>query len=297
MPRRSLADARCLVTGASSGLGRALAETLARAGARVVATGRSGDRLGELARRLESEGLPAGQVLPVAADLTRDDERARLIEAVTKHFDGALDLAVQGAGVGAYGRFLSHDPSVLRRIFEINFFAVAETARSLYPLLRRSDDPAMVVLGSIVARRGLPGRSEYSASKHAVAGFIEAIRAEWRRDRIHVLLVNPGFTRTEFESNLLVDTAVYPVSNRRTMSPDDVARRTLRALARRKNEVTFSTGGRALLLVNRLLPRFVDWGLGRWTRKLYSDKLALERVESAGRSPEPAAVPPEPSEH
>ena len=125
-------------------------------------------------------------------------------------------------------------------------------------------------IGSIVARRGLPGRSEYSASKFAVAGFTEAIRAEWARDGIDVLLLNPGFTATEFERNLVVDTAVYKTDHRRTMTADRVARATLRALARGRNEVTLSAPGRLLLLVNRLAPRFVDWGLGRWTRRLYA---------------------------
>ncbi len=223
-------------------------------------------------------------MVPIAADLTREDDRARLLEAAGEQFDGALDLAVQSAGVGAYGRFLSHDPSVLRQIFEVNFFALAETARGLYPLLRQGKDPAMVVLGSIVARRGLPGRSEYSASKHAVAGFVDSIRAEWRRDGIHVLLVNPGFTRTDFERHLLVDTAIYKVADRRTMTADEVARRILRALSRGRNEATYSFGGRSLLLFNRLFPRFVDWSLGLWTRRLYANHLALEQAEAPVRS-------------
>lgn len=284
MSRRHFDDARCLVTGASSGLGRALAARLARSGARVVVTGRSADRLDALVQQLESDGIATGRVVPFAADLTRDDDRSRLLDTVGELYDGALDVVVQSAGVGAYGRFLSHDPSVLRQIFEINFFAPAELTRELAPMLRRGRDPAMVVLGSIVARRSLPGRSEYSASKHAVAAFVDAIRAEWAREKIHVLLVNPGFTNTAFDQNLLIDTAIYKVADRRRMSADAVADRTLRALSRGRNEVTFSIGGRTLLLVNRLLPRFVDWGFGLWTRRLYADRPKLEQAEALGRA-------------
>ncbi len=284
MPRRRFNDARCLITGASSGLGRVLTQQLAHAGAQIVATGRSQERLEALVRDLEASGVPAGRVTTCAADITDEADRHRLIEAVSERFDGALDLVVQSAGVGAYGRFMSHDPSVLRQIFEINFFALAELSREVYPLLKAGKDPSMLIIGSIIARRGLPGRSEYSASKHAVAGFIEAIRAEWTRDGIHVLMVNPGFTQTEFERNLLVDTAVYKVADRRTMSADEVARRTLKALSQNKNERTFSLQGRMLLLFNRLIPRFVDWGLGRWTRKLYADHLALAEAESGSRA-------------
>jgi short-subunit dehydrogenase len=293
MPPRRFEDLRCLVTGASSGLGRALAEALALEGARVLATGRDATRLEALVADLESRGVAPGRVAAAPADLTDDDDRRRLLDAAAARFGGALDVLVQSAGVGAYGRFMSHDPAVLRRVFEINVFALAETARLAYPLLRRGERPAMVVLGSIVARRGLPGRSEYSASKHAVAGFAEAVRAEWSRDGIHVLLVNPGFTRTEFERNLVIDTAIYKVADRRTMDPAAVARRTLRALARRRNEATFSLSGRLLLTFNRLLPRFVDWGLGRWTRRLYADNLALEAAESAPARPVAAEPPPE----
>ncbi len=280
MSRRPLADARCLVTGASSGLGRALARQLAAAGARVVVTGRSADRLDALVAELQPPGAPPDRVVAVPADLTSESDRRRLLDRTAEIQGGALDLAVQSAGVGAYGRFLSHDPAILRQIFEINVFAVAELARGLHPLLKAGRPSTMVVLGSIIARRGLPGRSEYSASKHAVAGFVEAIRAEWSRDGVHLLMVNPGFTATEFEHNLLVDTAVYKVAHRRTMSADAVAQKTLKALARGRNEVTLSAGGRTLLLANRLLPRFVDWGLARWTRRLYADHLALEAAEA-----------------
>lgn len=280
MPRRRFDDARCLITGASSGLGRELTRQLARSGARILATGRSQERLDALVRDLESTGVPSGRVSTLSADVTDDADRHRLVETASDRFDGALDLVVHSAGVGAYGRFISHDPSILRQIFEINFFALAELTREVYPLLKAGRDPSMLVIGSIIARRALPGRSEYSASKHAVAGFIEAIRAEWSRDRIHVLMVNPGFTQTEFERNLLVDTAIYKVSDRRTMSAPAVARHTLKALSQRKHERTFSLSGRSLLLFNRLIPRFVDWGLALWTRKLYSNHLALAAAES-----------------
>lgn len=284
MSRQRFADARGLVTGASSGLGRALAKQLARAGARLVVTGRSLDRLTDLVSQLESEGIAPGRVVPFAADLTIEEERQRLLAFVDEQYDGAIDLVVQSAGVGAYGRFLSHDPPVLRRIFEINFFAVAELTRELAPLLMRGRNPSMIVLGSIVARRSLPGRSEYSASKHALAAFVDAVRAEWSTEKIHILLVNPGFTQTSFDQNLLIDTAIFPVADRRRTSAEDVARKTLRALERGRNEVTFSPGGRTLILVHRLFPWFVNWAFGRWTRRLYSDRPKLEAAERAGRA-------------
>jgi short-subunit dehydrogenase len=135
-------------------------------------------------------------------------------------------------------------------------------------LLRAGVQPALVKVGSIVARRSLPGRSEYTASKFAVAGFTESIRSEWAMDDIHVLLLNPGFTATEFERNLVLDSARYPVTNRRTMMADQVARTALRAFKLGKNERTLTRDGKLLLLVNRLAPRLVDRGFRRWTPRL-----------------------------
>lgn len=291
MRRRSYLDARCLVTGASMGLGRAIAERLVRRGARVALAARSADKLDEVARGLIADGAARDAVLPVVADLTDAEDRDRLFATIRERF-GALDLVVNSAGVGMYGRFESHTEDDLRRIMEINFFALVEVTRAALPLLRLGQNPGLVNIGSIIARRALPGRSEYSASKHAVAAFTEAIRAEWATDGIQVLLLNPGFTATNFEQNVIVDTAIYKTQNRRTMSADDVARAMLRALRNGKNEVTLSGPGRILLMVNRLFPRFVDWGLGRWTRRLYANVAELERVERRGPREDPAAIVP-----
>jgi len=280
--RHDLRDARCLVTGASSGLGQAIAVALGEAGCRVVLTGRSAERLEQTARSLIDAGRPPSSVSTVVADLTSESDRSRLLNAVSTRFAGSLDLLVNAAGVGAYGRFESHHPSVLREVFEINLFALAELTRGALPLLRRGRAPSVVNIGSIVARRGLPGRSEYSASKFALAALCESLRAEWAKDGIGVLLVNPGFTATPFEDHLLVNTAVYQTTSRRSMTAADVACATLRALRRGRHEITLTSGGRLLLLLNRLIPRFVDFAFSLWTRRLYSDLAALHRAE--GRS-------------
>ncbi|WP_435016812.1 SDR family NAD(P)-dependent oxidoreductase [Tundrisphaera sp. TA3] len=266
--RRTFRGARCLVTGASSGLGRALAEHLAHSGARVLLTGRSTERLEAIVASLVASGIPADSVPTVAADLTEASGRDRVIAKAGECF-GALDLAINGAGVGATGHFDTHDPSVFRTVFEINVFALVEMTRAMLPLLRRGESPSLVNIGSIVARRGLPGRSEYTASKFAVAGFTEAIRAEWVKFGIDVMLLNPGFTATEFEQNLVVDTAKVSVTHKRVMTADQVARSTLRAVLRRRKELTLTAEGRMLLLVNRLAPRIVDAGLARFTRRVF----------------------------
>jgi short-subunit dehydrogenase len=281
MARRSWTQTRSLVTGASSGLGRAIAEGLVRRGSTVLMTGRSAERLQAVASRLRDEGADPVRILTQTADLTVDEDRRRLFDAARERL-GGLDLVINNAGVGATGQFETHDPSVLRRVFEINVFAMAEVCRESLPLLAEGRDPVMVVVGSVNARRALPGRSEYSASKFAVSGFVEAIRVEWSRFGIHVLQVNPGFTDTPFDDNAVVATARVSVSARRTMKPEAVADATLRAVERHRREITLSWQGRLFVLAGKLAPRFVDWGLKRYLLKLFPDA-PVHRRGAAGK--------------
>lgn len=265
---------RCLVTGASSGLGRAVATALAREGAHVVATARDPDRLESWRGACIEAGSDRDKLACIRADLTVPGDIERLLSDVNARFDGRLDLLVQAAGVGAYGRFLNHDPSVLRKLISLNVVAVADVARAAHPMLCRGQNPTMVVFGSLVGRRGLPGRSEYAASKFAITGLVESLRPEWSYDRIRILLVNPGFTQTPFEDHLLVNTAYLRISRDRSQTAEQVAARTLRAITRGKIEITpASVREKLLLLVNRLSPRIVDAGLARWTCKLYRKHL------------------------
>jgi short-subunit dehydrogenase len=282
--RRSWNETRSLVTGASSGLGRALAEHLVRAGATVILTGRSAERLTAVATGLMREGAGPDRIITVPADLTVEEDRRRLF-ALAKERLGALDLVINNAGVGATGQFDTHDPSVLRRVFEINVFAMAEVCREALPLLAEGRDPVMVTMGSINARRALPGRSEYCASKFAVTGFSESIRVEWRRFGIHVLQVNPGFSDTPFDEHAVVNTARVSVKHRRTMSADAVARATLRAVERRRREIVLTWKGKLFVLAGTIAPRFVDWGLTRWLLRHFPDAPVLRkgRIDAASR--------------
>jgi short-subunit dehydrogenase len=261
-------SARCLITGASSGLGKALAERLVRAGAHVVLTGRSAERLQAVAQGLIGEGADPTRVIVIRADLTDAVERRELFAQLAVHFD-ALDLVINTAGVGAAGPFDTHDPAVLRKVFEINVFALAEVCRASLPLLARGHRPALVNMGSIVARRGLPGRAEYSASKFAVTGLTEALRLEWRRFGVHILQVNPGFINTPFDQHAIVDTARYSVAHLRTISADTVALTIIRAVQRQKREIVLTWQGNLLLRVNSIAPRFIDWGFTRWLFRYY----------------------------
>lgn len=265
--RRQLAGLRILITGASQGIGRALALEAAKRGAHVLAAARSADLLAELARE------SGGKVHTVLADVTSPEDRQRMAEAARDQL-GGLDVLINNAGIGATGHFADADPDRLRKIFEVNFFGTTETTRACLPLLREGRTPAILNVSSIAARCGLPARSEYCASKFAVQGFSEALRAELAKDGIDVLLVNPGLTQTNFSKNMLEQKAKVQMDHLRGMTADEVARLTLDALARGKREATFTTKGRLLVLVNRLFPWFVSFVARKKVRQLFADERA-----------------------
>jgi short-subunit dehydrogenase len=270
--RRSLDGSRILITGASQGIGRALAEAAARRGARVLAVARSDSLLHELAQKVRATG---GTIETVAADVTSPDDRRRMVEAARQHYAG-LDILVNNAGIGATGHFAEVSPERLRKIMEVNFFGLTETTRALLPLLREGQRPAIVNISSIAGKRGIPARSEYSASKFAVQGFSEALRAEVAKDGIDVLVVCPGLTQTNFSKNMIEQKARMPMDHLRGMSAEGVAEATLRAIERGKNEICLTLQGKLMVLVSRFLPRLADRIAARKVRALFRDEISSD---------------------
>jgi short-subunit dehydrogenase len=263
----SLAGSRVLVTGASSGIGRSLAVLAARRGARVVLAARSGDVLHRIAELLKRDGCDA---CAVAGDVTSEHDRRRMLDTAVERF-GGLDILVNNAGVLATGHFSQASADRLRQVMEANFFAAAELMRHAVPILRQGNRPTIVNIASITGRRAVPARPEYSASKFAIVGLSEAVRAELAKDGINVLVVNPCFVNTQLEKNTLESKARREWDDRKLISPDVVADQTLRAVLRRRHEVTIGASGKLFLLVNRLFPRLVDRLMARYVKRLYRE--------------------------
>jgi short-subunit dehydrogenase len=268
--RRTIAGSRMLITGASQGIGRALALAAARRGARVLAAARSDDLLSQMADEAHAAG---GTLEVVRADVTSAEDRQRMAQAALHHF-GGLDVLVNNAGIGATGHFAECGPERLRAIMEVNFFGLTETTRVCLPLLRQGHRPAIVNISSIAGKRGIPARSEYSASKFAVQGFSEALRAEMARFGIDVLVVSPGLTQTNFSQNMLEQKARLQMDHMRGMTAEDVAAATLRAIERGSNEVCLTLQGRLIVLVSRFFPRLADRIAARRVRALFRDEIA-----------------------
>ncbi|MHC4403890.1 MAG: SDR family NAD(P)-dependent oxidoreductase [Planctomycetota bacterium] len=260
MARREIRGSRAIVTGASSGIGSAIALELARHGAVQVVTARREERLRELVERIESEGSRAEFVV---GDVTDPATRQGVVDTAQATF-GGLDVLINNAGIGALGLFERADPNRLRKIMEVNFFALVEMTRLGLPLLKAGTRPIVVNVGSILGHRGTPHSSEYCASKFAVHGFSEALRTEVRRHGIDVLVVSPGTTETEFFDRVIERTDEPSWPEHMPVPPEKVARKTVRAIRRGRREIIPYLPGKILCWLNRLSPRLVDRIMARY---------------------------------
>jgi short-subunit dehydrogenase len=263
---RELRNLRLLITGASSGIGRSLAQQASQLGARVTLVARSADKLEALARDLSAGG---GTVFAVPGDITCDEDRRRIVEAAVEHF-GGLDVLINNAGIASFGHFVDSSETVLRQIMELNFFAPAELMRLAIPHLMKGAAPAIVNIASMCGRRGLPAWPEYSASKFALCGLTESLRGEMARFDIDVLLVVPGLTRTDLGRHLLRNEGRMKIDFARGMPPEKVAQSILWSLRKNKRETVLGMEARWILRVNRFLPGLVDRLLIRKVGQLYA---------------------------
>lgn len=260
MTRRKLEGCRAIVTGASSGIGRALVLELARNKSRVIATARREERLAELVAEARTAG---GDVSFVAGDLTLSETRQALVAAARERL-GGLDLLVNNAGVGSIRDFAISDGEGLRKVMEANFFATVEMTRAAFPLLRAGRAPMVVNVTSILAHRGIPHYSEYCASKFAVQGFSEAMRAERASHGVDVLVVSPGPTQSEFWNSLAAEQPGVGSRGEGAVSAEHVARATVRAIRAGRHEIIPSFKGRWLVRLDRISPRLADAMVARF---------------------------------
>jgi short-subunit dehydrogenase len=263
LPRR-FAGTTVLVTGASSGVGRAVALELARRGARVLATARRGDRL--VAVAAEAAGFAAHPLLVEAGDITAADFRHRLVGVAASAW-GRIDILVAAAGSGAAGLFADSSPATLTRILDVDFVAPAELVRAAMPLLRASADPGVVLVGSILGLHPLPEHAEYCAAKAALRSLAGSLRVELAGDGIQVLLASLGPTESEFWDSLLAGRR--PTWSRGWPMPvARAARLVVRALAHRRREVLPGWQAKGYALAARLFPRIIDRAMMRKLRRL-----------------------------
>lgn len=257
MSQRDIANSRSIVTGASSGIGRALVHELARQGGHVVAVARREALLVSLAEEIATDAACTGKIEIVVGDITEPTTRHAAIDRAASAF-GGLDFLINNAGVGSFGRFADNDPALLRAVMEVNFFAAAELIREAIPALESGRRPMIVNISSILGHRGIPRMSEYSASKFALQGFSQALRVELSRLGIGLLVVSPGTTETDFYERVIHGRGDAPWSTGYGVKSEDVAKKTLRAMCRGRREIMPNVVGRLLIWANKRMPAAVD---------------------------------------
>ena len=243
-----------LATTLAGGAAGGLLGRLAKRKVDLLLTARREDRLSVLAHELRAGGA---RVHFVTGDITDSSLRARLLADVQREF-GGLDILINNAGVGAIGQFADARPDRLRRLMEVNFFAAVELIRDALPMLRDGHRPIIVNISSVLGHRAVPKKSEYCASKFALHGFSDALRAELISDGIDVLLVSPSTTKSEFFDSVLEHRDHLPWLKLGGMEADDVARKTVRAIASGRQEIILTLGGKLLVWCDRLCPPLVN---------------------------------------
>jgi len=265
--RLDLRGARTILTGASSGIGWALVHQLARQGARLVLASRDQARLDALAAELRAQG---GEAVVVPTDVTDAGQRTRLVETALTSF-GGLDVLINNAGVGAMGFFVDAKEDVLRRVFEVNFFATTELTRLALPHLERGHNAMVVNIASVLGRRAIPGCTEYCASKFALVGWSEGLRAELASRGVGVLVVCPGSIETSFRQNLLESRLRFGYYKRQRMTAERCAQLIVQAMQQRRHEVVITGRARLMVWANRLVPWLLDGFLARYARRAEQD--------------------------
>lgn len=205
-----LTDAVVLVTGGSSGIGRAIAQAMVGAGARVAITGRDRRRLDEAARAVGAHAIHA--------DVSREEDAVRTMQDVLATF-GKLDVLVNNAGVGVFKPLVDMDLAGFERVFATNVTGAMLMAREAARHFTTRKTGAIVNIGSTASHRGAPNGTAYYASKFALRGMTECWRAELRKFNVRVMLVNPSEVITNFSAAASIPQTPHPSK----LQPEDIA--------------------------------------------------------------------------
>ena len=246
-----------LITGGTSGIGRACALAFGRAGYQVAITGRDEARLASTAQALTAAGIVH---LTVRADVGDETAAARAVRETVTRF-GGLDVLLNNAGISMRARFQDADLEVIKRLMQTNFFGTVFTTKFALPHLLASRG-SIVGISSIAGYRGLPGRTGYSASKFAMNGFLEALRLELLDQNVHVLTAAPGFTASNIRQVALAADGTSqgesPRDEGAMMSSEAVADEILKAVRQRRRTLVLTGQGKLIIFLNKWLPGLTD---------------------------------------
>ena len=257
---------RVLLTGASSGIGKAIAFELARKGARIILTSRQFDLLEKAAQEIKCTFPEVTTPLAIACDVTNREQVRRVIHFCVEHY-GGVDILINGAGIGVYGICEKTSLEDFRSQMEVNFFGSVHFILEVLPLMREAGKGLIVNISSLAAKHGVPYLAAYGASKAALAALSQSLHAELVGSGISVLTVYPGYTQTDFfRKEKKVGGARRP--DKPYASVQKVAQAVVAGIEKEKHELVLSTAGKALILCQSLVPWLVRKGMERITCNL-----------------------------
>ena len=245
-----------IITGASSGIGKALAMSLASRGAFLSLGARRVDRLEELKREMNVD-----EVICVETDVSKESDCKRLVDRTIEKF-GKIDILINNAGVSMRALFKDMDMKVMHHLMDVNFYGTVYCTKFALPYLLQTKGSLVGVI-SIAGYVGLPGRSAYSASKFAVRGFLDTIRIEHLHSGLHVLVAAPGFTASEVRKVALTANGVpqgeTPRNEAEMMSAEICAERIVKAIEKRKRSLVLTfIEGKFTVFLGKFFPSLLD---------------------------------------
>lgn len=251
------------ITGASAGIGRAIALRFAREHASLVMCARREAQLAHVAAEVEQLG---GRALPVVADVTNPEAMRDFIDQAVRRF-GRLDAIVCNAGFGIYGAVDRVAPPQMQRLLQVNYMGTYHAIWAALPEFRRLGRGHIFVISSIVGRRGIPFMGAYAATKFAQVGLAESLRAELRSSGVHVSVVYPISTATEFTSVMMRESGFATRAEGPRQSAEAVADAIARAYGRNVAEIYPYRLSKGLAVLGAIAPSFCDRIVHRWRRE------------------------------
>ena len=250
-------DKIVIITGGSSGIGKALAEKFGSEGSKVLITGRNQQDLDATVNEMRSRNI---EIVGFRADVSQEgDNKAMAAEAIQKF--GRIDILINNAGISMRALFNEVDLEVVKKVMEINFFGVLYATKYCLPEIIKNQG-SVVGISSIAGYRGLPGRTGYSASKFALNGFLEVLRTELLNTGVNVLTACPGFTSTNIRKRSLTKYGSHqgesPRDEENMMTSEEVAERIYHAVLKRKRILVLTAMGKVAVWLNKVWPSLAD---------------------------------------
>ena len=257
-------DKVIIITGASSGIGKALATECAARGAKLSLGARNSEQLKTISEQLKANSEKLFQVkreiLTTTTDVTSDMDCKNLIDRTIDRF-GKIDVLINNAGISMRALFEEVDLKVLHKVMDTNFWGTVYCSKYALPYLLKSKG-SLVGISSVAGYKGLPGRTGYTASKFAMHGFLEVVRIENIKKGLHVLIACPGFTNTNIRNIALSkdgsSQGETPLDESKLMPAEEVAKYIADAIGKRKKELILTFQGKVTVLLNKFFPSFMD---------------------------------------